>query len=239
MGYEQVADGVWLVRGGPGHCNVYLLRDGDGVLAFDAGARRMDRKIRRAADALGGLTRVILGHGHTDHRGAAPSLGVPVYCHSEARADAEGTGGWDYWDPKLGFLPVPLRVAHHALHRWVWDGGPVTIAGTVSEGDALGDGFTVVLADGHAPGQIALWRERDRVAITSDAFYVVDMWGRARTPVLPIEGYSQDSAQAARSLERLAALQPALCLPGHGAEVRDDPQHGSVASQLRAAAADV
>lgn len=237
MAAEQVADGVWVVRGGPGHCNVYLLRDGEGVLAFDAGARRMHRAITRAADAHGGLTRVILGHGHTDHRGAAPFLEAPVLCHPAARADAEGTGGRDYWDPKLRFLPLPLQPVHRALQRWVWDGGPVTITGTVQEGEAVGDGFTVVLIDGHAPGQIALWRERDRLAITSDAFYVVDMWGRARAPVLPIAGYSQDPAQAARSLARLADLAPSICLPGHGAPVRDHATRGTVREQLRAAAA--
>lgn len=236
MAAEQVAEGVWIVRGGPGHCNVYLVREGDGVLAFDAGARRMHRAITQAADELGGLTRVVLGHGHTDHRGAAPFLPVPVLCHPDARADAEGSGGRDYWDPKLRFLALPLRPVHMALHRWVWDGGPVQIAGTVQEGDEIGDGFRAVLVDGHAPGQIALWRERDRVAITSDAFYVVDMWGRSRAPVLPIAGYSQDPARAARSLARLADLRPALCLPGHGAAVTDHPTRGTVEEQLRAAA---
>ena len=54
-----------------------------------------------------------------------------------------------------------------------WDGGPVEIAGTVDEGDDV-SGFRVVHLPGHAPGLIALFRESDRLALTSDCFYVID-----------------------------------------------------------------
>ena len=46
------------------------------------------------------------------------------------------------------------------LHRFVWDGGPVRIAGTVREGDDVA-GFEVVELAGHAPGLIGLWRASD------------------------------------------------------------------------------
>ena len=52
--------------------NVYLVRDGDGVLLFDAGIRQMAGAVALAARQLGGLTRIVLGHGHADHRGVAP-----------------------------------------------------------------------------------------------------------------------------------------------------------------------
>src|SRR5205823_12442293 len=92
---EDVAEGVWLLRGGfPGKTmNVYFVRDGEGVLAFDAGVRAMTNAIAREAVKLGGLTRVVLGHGHPDHRGAAPGLGVPVYVHSADKEITEGDGG--------------------------------------------------------------------------------------------------------------------------------------------------
>ena len=44
----------------------------------------------------------------------------------------------------------------------------MTIDGTVEEGEDV-SGFRVVHLPGHAPGQIALFRERDGVALTSDA----------------------------------------------------------------------
>ncbi len=236
MGAEQIADDLWVLRGGPGHCNVYFLRSGDGVVLFDAGARTMRRKIAAAAAELGGLSEIVLGHGHTDHRGSAPGLGVPVRCHADAVDEAQGRGGWEYWDPKLSFLPLPLRIAHRALHRFAWDDGPVQIAGTVAEGDEIAAGFRVVHLAGHAPGQIALWREADRVALTSDVFYVVDMWGRPTPPLPPTEGYSQDPALAKASILALAALEPAVCWAGHGAALRADPVAGTVAEQLRAGA---
>src|SRR3712207_1348304 len=142
---------------------------------FDAGAKVMRRRVARAAESLGGLTRIVLGHGHTDHRGTAPSLGVPVLCHPEEVVDAEGSGGFRYWDDELRFLENPLhRRLHKAFHAHLWDGGPVTIDGTVSEGDDVA-GFEVVHLPGHAPGLIALWRESDRLALTSDVFYTLDM----------------------------------------------------------------
>ena len=48
-----------------------------------------------------------------------------------------------------------------------WDGGTVTIAGTIDEGEEV-SGFRVVHLPGHSPGQIALWRESDRLALTTD-----------------------------------------------------------------------
>ena len=88
---ERVADGVWLLRGGvPRTMNVYLLEDeGGGVTLFDAGIRQMTHAIATAAAPLGGINRVVLGHADVDHRGAAPGLGAPVFCHEAEVAAAE------------------------------------------------------------------------------------------------------------------------------------------------------
>lgn len=238
MRAEAIADDLWRLQGGPGHCNVFFLRTGDGgVTLFDAGAKAMRGKIAAAAAELGGLREIVLGHAHTDHRGAAPRLGVPVRCHRDAVAEAEGRGGWEYWDPRLTFLPQPIRLVHRLLHRFAWDGGPVRITGTVEPGDEVAAGFRVVELSGHAPGQIALWREADRIALTTDVFYVVDMWGRPGPPLPPTEGYSQDPAKARAAILALADLEPAVCWPGHGAALRATPGGTSVADQLRAGAA--
>src|SRR3954467_7082391 len=78
-GPEPIADGVWIVRGGfPGKTmNVYLVRDGHGVLVFDAGIAAMTRAVALAGAQLGGITRVVLGHGHPDHRGGARGAPPP------------------------------------------------------------------------------------------------------------------------------------------------------------------
>ena len=229
-GPDEVADGVWRVQGDPGRCCVYFLQDGDGVTMFDAGGRVMLPHVRAAAASLGGLKRIVLGHGHTDHRGTAPFLGVPVLCHPDEVVDAEGSGGWRYWKPEL--IPQPRRFLHvHVAHPKFWDGGPVSISGTLSEGDDV-CGFRVVHLPGHAPGLIGLFRESDRVALVSDAFYVVDEWGKDSPPHVPDESWNLDTAQAHESLRKLAALDPSTAFTGHG-----EPLSGDVRAQLERAAA--
>jgi glyoxylase-like metal-dependent hydrolase (beta-lactamase superfamily II)/predicted ester cyclase len=217
-----VADGVWLVQGGfPSKVmNVYLIKDGDGVLAFDAGIRAMKRQIGPVAAGLGGLTRVILGHGHGDHRGAAPMLGVPVFCHPAEVEDAEGDGGSHYFD----FSQLERAFARVAM-PWLlrsWDGGPVKIEGTLSEGDEVA-GFTVMHFPGHAPGMIGLWRESDRLALVTDTLYTLDpQTGMKGGPRVPHKAFNKDTEEARASIRKLAALDPRAVWPGHA-----DPLVGS------------
>ena len=102
---EPVADGVWVLRGGvPSRTmNVYLLADDGGVTVFDAGIEAMVPAIATAAARLGGVRRVVLGHADADHRGSAPGLDAPVYCHaSRARGGALGVR----LSPLLGSAPA-------------------------------------------------------------------------------------------------------------------------------------
>jgi glyoxylase-like metal-dependent hydrolase (beta-lactamase superfamily II) len=227
---QLIAEGVWVVEGQPGRCNVFLVEDQGGVTLFDAGARTMTRAVASAGARLGGIRRIVLGHGHTDHRGTAPGLGAPVLCHPEEVQDAEGSGGFRYWPQGLQGLPLGMRQMHRLMHRYAWDGGPVQISGTVSEGDEVG-GFRVLDLPGHAPGQIGLWRERDRLALSSDCFYTLDMWGRDSAAQIPNPFYNYDTDQARASIRKLAALEPAAAWPGHAR-----PVTGDVRSQLERAA---
>jgi hydroxyacylglutathione hydrolase len=231
---EQIAEGIWIVRGGfpVKGMNVYLVRDGDGVLVFDGGIRAMRNAVAAAGAQLGGITRLVLGHEHPDHRGIAPALGVPVFCHPDGKADAESDGGAHYFDPSelkpLTRLVMPRMLAS-------WDGGPVKIDGTVEEGDEVA-GFEVVHLPGHAPGQIGLWRESDRLALVSDCFYTLDIETTRRThpptPRVPHSAFNQDTEQARASIRKLAALEPAAAWPGHA-----DALTGDVRGRLEHAAA--
>jgi hydroxyacylglutathione hydrolase len=230
---ELIATGVWVVQGQPGRCNVYLIEnpgDDGGVTMFDAGARTMTRAVASAGAKLGGITRVVLGHGHTDHRGVAPALGVPVLCHPEEVQDAEGSGGWRYWPADLAGLPQGPKQIQKLLHRYAWDGGPVQIAGTVGEGDEV-SGFRVIDLPGHAPGLIGLWRESDRLALVSDCFYTLEMWGRDCPPCVPASTYNYDTEEARASIRKLAELEPAAAWAGHA-----KPLTGDVRGQLLKAA---
>ena len=79
---ERIADGVWRHAGDLRRAmNIYFIEDDGGVLQFDAGTEAMTESAAEAAKRLGGLTRVVLGHSHADHRGTAPSMGVPDMRH--------------------------------------------------------------------------------------------------------------------------------------------------------------
>jgi glyoxylase-like metal-dependent hydrolase (beta-lactamase superfamily II)/predicted ester cyclase len=224
---EPIADGVWVLRGGfpAKSMNVYLVRDGDGVLLYDAGSRSMADAVAAAGAALGGITRIVLGHAHPDHRGVASALEAPVVCHPDERADAEGDGGRHY------FHLERLRPYARPVFPWLldaWDGGPVQIAGTVAEGDDVA-GFEVVHLPGHASGLIGLWRASDRLALVSDCFYTLDpQTARHGAARLPHDAFNLDTEQARASLRKLADLEPAAAWPGHA-----EPVTGDVAQQLR------
>ncbi len=238
---EQISDGVWRVAGDiKGGMNVYFISDGDGVTMYDAGTKPMTKSLAKAAESLGGLKRIVLGHAHTDHRGSAPGLDAPVYCHPDEVADAERKE-WklSYWDhSKLSFAPV--RWIYPTLHRR-WDGGPVELEGTVSEGDEVA-GFEVLHFPGHAPGLIGLWRQSDGLALVSDTVYFADperlkpldelddpdLKGHKAT--VPHPAFNWDTGKARASLRKLAGLRPRTVWAGHETEISGEP--GKVAAEL-------
>jgi steroid delta-isomerase-like uncharacterized protein len=228
---EPVAEGVWLLCGGfpLKNMNVYLIEEDGGVIVFDAGIEAMTKGIASEAAAMGGINRIVLGHGHGDHRGAAPGLGAPVWCHPDEISDAEGDGGEHYFDfSKLKRLSARFMMPR--LLRW-WDGGPVKVEGTVKEGEEIA-GFKVVHLPGHAPGQIGLWRQSDRLALVSDTLYTLDPeTGRHGHPRVPHSAFNKDTEQARESIRKLAAMEPAEVWPGHA-----DPVKGDVRAQLEKAA---
>jgi hydroxyacylglutathione hydrolase len=222
---QRVAEGVWLLRGDLRRgMNIYFLEDQGGVVQFDAGTKPMTRAAREAAERLGGIKQVVLGHAHVDHRGTAASVDAPVLCHPDEVADTESD---DLFSPYMDTsqLPfAPVRWIYPLLFRR-WDGGPVKIAGTVDEGDQLA-GFRVLHFPGHAPGLIGLWRQSDRVAIVSDVVYLVDSARLRPLPEgeasVPHPAWAFDHARAKESVRRLAALEPRVLCTGHGEPLRGE-----------------
>lgn len=228
---ERVADRVWRVAAGfPLKMNVFLIEDGGGVTLFDAGIRPMADTIRAAAAPLGGVKRIVLGNSHADHRGAAPALGAPAFCHADEADDLAGDGGFSYFDfGRLGFPPARALVPRIMKS---WDGGPVAVAGTLAEGEEVA-GFSVVALPGHSPGTIGLWRERDRLVLSNDCFALFDpQTSFPGKPRIPHPAFNWSTERARGSLAKLAAMKPATAWPGHFG-----PLTGDVAGQLQRALA--
>ncbi|MBK5110800.1 MAG: MBL fold metallo-hydrolase [Thermoleophilia bacterium] len=224
--FDQVADGVYRLRGDvKGGMNIYFVVGPDGeVVQFDAGTRFMTGNNRKVAEAFGGIDRIVLGHAHADHRGTAPRLGPPVYCHPDEVADAESKAAINSYMNTSELKYLRPRLLYPVLMR-LWNGGPVKVAGTVEEGDDVA-GFEVIHFPGHAPGQIGLWRESDRVALVSDTIYLVDSARLKPLPEgeasVPHPAWAWDHQQAKESVRKLASLKPETVLTGH-----DDPLEGS------------
>lgn len=230
-GVTQVAAGVRQVSvGAPISSHVYLIDDpnGDCPIAFDAGVKGSGPAILAAAG--GQVERVILSHSHIDHRGAAGELGAPIYCHPDEVADAEGDAGRRYTDYSL-FENERVREIVLQLHE-AWDGGPVKIAGTITDGEQVA-GFRVVHIPGHAPGQIALFREADRLLIAADAIYTLDAeTGQPASARVPHPFSNWDTELARESIRRLIGLDATSVWTGHFEAVRGE----DIAEQLARAA---
>lgn len=228
---EQIAEGVWIVRGGfPAKTmNVYLLEEDGEICVFDAGISAMTDAVAAAAARLGGIRRVVLGHADADHRGCAPGLRAPVYCHPADRDAAQSPESFrPYWD--LAKLAPHGRAVLSRLIP-VWDGGAVEIVGEIEEGEELA-GFRVLHLPGHAPGLIGLFRDSDRLALVSDCFYTLDPQTGIKGPArVPHPAFNADSEQARESIRRVADLDPSAAWAGHA-----DPVIGEVAAELRRAA---
>ena len=84
------------------------------------------------------------------------------------------------------------------------------IADTVTRATQIA-GFKVVPTPGHAPGQISLCRESDRLALVSDTLYTLDP-DNVRTPYggprIPHPAFTPDRDSARDSILAIAALEP-------------------------------
>ena len=226
---REIATGVRQVAvGEPFRSYVYLLDSPEGTVAFDAGLRGTGPEILAAAG--GSIAKVVLSHAHADHRGGAPELDAPIYCHPAELADARA--GWPqaYLDKSL-IANERIRDALWRLNA-TWDSGPLQIAGTVQVGDEVA-GLQVIDVPGHAPGEVALFRASDGLMLAGDALYTQDAETGQPVPARvphPFANWSTEQARA--SIRELIAYRPTSVWLGHGIAIT-----GDVEAQLQAAAA--
>jgi glyoxylase-like metal-dependent hydrolase (beta-lactamase superfamily II) len=203
-----VADGVHQLRGFPPNAiNVYLVED----VLVDAGYPLSRRRILRQLAGRDVHAHAVT-HAHPDHVGSShavcEALGLPLWC-GENDADAVESG-------KLPVPPAsPLKAVldRPAPH-------PHPVARRLREGDEVA-GFRVLDTPGHSPGHVAFWRESDRTLICGDVYFNLN-------PLTGIPGLRPppgmltfDPARNRESMRRLAELEPALVLFGHGPPLRD------------------
>ena len=217
----EVAKDVYMLRGFPAHAiNVYLV----GNVLVDAATRWASRRILRQIKGHA-ITAHVITHAHADHQGASHAvctqLNIPLWCGT-ADADAMEQGN-------LSNL-IPQNWLTRILEN-VWQGPAHAVARRLHEGDLVAD-FTVLEVPGHSPGQIALWREHDRVLLLGDVLVNMNFLTTAEQLGEPPGVFTLDQDQNRRSIRKLAALKPQVICFGHGRPLTDAQRFQAFVDQL-------
>ena len=202
---RQLARGIHQLRGLPPNAiNAYLVGD----VLVDAASRHAERRILRQ---LAGRTLAahVVTHAHPDHQGSSHAtcekLGVPLWC-GQADAEAMESGRLAERQPRH---PI------NRLSEWAFAGPGHPVARRLQEGDEVAD-FAVLETPGHSAGHIALWRESDRTLILGDVLFGCHPLTGVPGVHEPPGFFTPDPARNRESAQRLATLDPALVLFGHG-----------------------
>jgi glyoxylase-like metal-dependent hydrolase (beta-lactamase superfamily II) len=145
---------------------------------------------------------------------------VPLACHA------------DDVDAMEGRRPVGSGAALiPRIYDRIWTGPPHKVDRVLNEGDEVA-GFRVVHAPGHAEGEVIFFRDSDRVAICGDVVrnmsYLTGLPGIRQPP----DEMTYDPPENRRSIQKLAALEPSLILPGHGPAITDMADFGRFVAAL-------
>ena len=228
--------------------SAYLLHDDDGDVLVDCGIAAgpeppvpgaepdpcgaLDQALRAAGSRLERIGRLVVTHAHIDHYGLAGEVvrrsGGELWMHEASRLDVE-----KYQDPDEAVDRRMLMLADHGLYgreltessEGLLDWIPVMPSIAVPDrmlagGERLVVGdreWVVVHTPGHSPGHLCLFAAADRLLCSGDHLLQI-----VSPPVTFERGFEPDPMGSyLDSLEKVAALEPDLVLPGHGVPFRD------------------
>ena len=188
--------------------NHIMFRDRDTATLVDTGYGKFnDVTLAKVADVLAAwsdapLERIINTHIHSDHIGgnAALQRAHPGCSITIPLGEQAALVNWDAPDQMLSY-------ADQEAERFAWDA--VIAAGeTVS---LSGEAWEAIATPGHDMGSLVLFSPKLRVLISADA-----LWENGFGFVVPQAIDPRPLAAQRASFKRLAALDVALVIPGHG-----------------------
>lgn len=223
----EVADGVY--RLGDEVVSFYVVEEDGRLTVVDAGAPgHLDQLTAFLADrgwSLDDVEAILLTHAHSDHTGFAEEArvqgGAEVAIHEADEVIA--AGGDDGRTREGGMLRHLWRpAAYKTLFTLLRVGGisivPIAVLSTFVDGDVLEvpGAPRVVHVPGHTRGSAALLMADRGAVFTGDALVTWNPGtGRRGAQIMPA-AFNESSAEALRSLDRLAGLAVPTVLPGHG-----------------------
>ncbi len=188
--------------------NHVMFRDSDAATLVDTGYGKFnDVTLEKVGDVLSDwgdlpLERIINTHIHSDHIGgnAALQRAHPGCSITIPLDEQPALVNWDAPDQMLSY-------ADQEAERFAWDA--VIAAGeTVSLG---GEAWEAIATPGHDMGSLVLYSPKLRVLISADA-----LWENGFGFVVPQAIDPRPLAAQRATFKRLAELDVALVIPGHG-----------------------
>lgn len=225
-----------------GDVNVYLA-EGDPLTLIDTGPKT-DATRAALLDGLAALDttpadigRVIITHAHFDHYGLAAEIvaesGAEVWTHplSVSRlADPEGsqerqTAFFAALYQEHGVPPdiaQEINATTRGSNRYA---DPVEVSRTLSDGDTVSLArleWETLHTPGHAGGMLCFYQPESRVLLSSDHL-IADISSNPITepPDRPGQKRPRRLVEYMAQLERVAGLDVAVALPGHGPFITD------------------
>jgi glyoxylase-like metal-dependent hydrolase (beta-lactamase superfamily II) len=227
---RNVADGIHRVE--DAHTNWYLVEEDSQLTVVDTGLPRSWSSLQSALRELGrrpaNIAAVVLTHAHFDHMGfarrAQAEIGAPVWAHEQETGAAAHPWRYDHERSRVPYFRHPEFVR---IFTEMTAMGALWVRGTESV-KTYADGATldvpgrprVIHTPGHTHGHSSLLFEDRGAVIVGDAFVMLDPYTGRSGPCVVAGAATADSRQALASLDRLAELDGAVALTGHGAPWR-------------------
>ena len=200
-GFEPVAEGcrraVVPSPWPPRSVAVFLIESG-GSWLVDAGAATVESveflglALDEALGTGGTPDGIILTHSHLDHAGGLEAL-----------------------DPDIVFAHRDAAALYEADERTPTGLPFVTFEGTSGSLEGV-SGWDWVLAEGHAPGHLLLWQPGSGTLLAGDQFLL-----GLKTPLRVADPEEDSFGSYLDSLDRVAALEPAVMLTSHTGPIQD------------------
>jgi glyoxylase-like metal-dependent hydrolase (beta-lactamase superfamily II) len=217
--------------------NCYVLRDGAGWTIIDtginypAGRAAWQAALAELEIAPQAIRRIILTHAHPDHYGMAGWLAgqsgasVQLAPLEQEFVQAVWHAGTANEQAIVDFFHahgMPAELAEHVRDSMAETRAmtlPWPATSVIEPGEALQIGarrFEVIGAPGHSDQHLVFYCAEERLLLCGDAVLIKITPNISRWP----HGRPDPLADFLQSLDRLAALQVDLALPGHGSLIR-------------------